>query len=116
MAESNEAPPLDEARLTEIRQALSETRADMDAWYQAHPNPQWRREHPFDYDSIVANTYTYITIPALLAEVDRQRALHNEAWDLIDRLSEDLADHEPIAHDWLLDEANAWRAKYPKTL
>src|SRR5690348_16870876 len=46
--------------LAEIRQALAETRAAMDAWYQGHPNPQWRREHPFDYDSMVANTYTYI--------------------------------------------------------
>lgn len=93
---ADETPPLDEARLTEIRNGLAGTRAEMDAWYQAHPNPQWRREHPFDYDSIVANTYTYITIPALLAEVDRLRAREAAALAIV-RV---VADNAEKWRDW----------------
>lgn len=51
----------------------------------------------------------------LLDEVDRLRAAiaelttrFNEGRRLVDRLAEDLDDHRPLAHDWLVEEANSW--------
>lgn len=83
MADETPPPPMSDEELAEIRASLAETHAQMHKWYTEHPNPQWRREHPFDYDSIVANTYTYITMPALLAEVDRLRAREAAAMAIV---------------------------------
>ena len=105
--------------LAEIRQALAETRAAMDAWYQGHPNPQWRREHPFDYDSMVANTYTYITIPALLAEIDRLRAenvrTNGDVWQFLIRdlrKQRQFVDDQQRIGGWLREAQARWEEQH----
>lgn len=105
--------------LAEIRQALAETRAAMDAWYQGHPNPQWRREHPFDYDSMVANTYTYITIPALLAEIERLRAenvrTNGDVWQFLIRdlrKQRQFIDDQERIGGWIRDAQARWEEQH----